>query len=194
MKCLKIEALLGKKTIIIGPLNSGKTLLLAEIVKKLTQKGLKDEILILDFAPPRMGKIGGKLSDYIILNKLLYFYPEKVYAPRYEGKSREEVIKLAEENRRLLERYLDNAAKINRKILIINDITLYLHRGKLEKVLKLMKSKETVIITAYCGDEFNDKGSNINLREKAMVGELMEYVDIIIKTPVNRENEAAKKV
>lgn len=180
MNRLSIDELLGKKTIIIGPLQSGKTRLLAKIIKLFMEHGFKNEMVILDFAPQGIEGIGGRITNYIQLNNVLYLAPEYVRAPRYEGKTKEDVIKLAVENERLLEDYIVKASKSGKNILAINDVTLYLHAGNVQNIINLIKSMDTVFITAYYGDEFDDKGSGINEREKFAVNKLIEYMDNVI--------------
>lgn len=172
---------IDKKTLIIGPLRAGKTRLLSSILFEFIEAGLEKDIIILDFSPDEIEGLGGPLSRYIDVSRMIYLAPDNVWPPRLMGKTEEEVDKLAEENRRVLEKFVDMAIKIDKQILFINDVTLYLHRGSLSRILRLFDSKRTVIATAYYGDEFDDKGSGINVREKVAVRALMIKADNVIR-------------
>lgn len=178
---------INKKTLIIGPLKSGKTKLLSKILMSFIKAGLSDDIIVLDFSPRQIGDVGGLVSNYINVENILYFAPENIRAPRFQGKSASDVIKLAEENREVLEGYIDIAIKEDKKALFINDITLYLHRGDIDKIIKLLNSKRTAVVTAYYGENFDDKGSGINIREREAVKILMKKVDKVIKLGLKRE-------
>ncbi|RLG60136.1 hypothetical protein DRN86_03170, partial [Candidatus Geothermarchaeota archaeon] len=165
---LKAGDLLNKRTLIIGGLKSGKTRLLAKVIKDLIKLIPKDEITVIDMAPNRIGKIGGKLIDYIDLSGIRYLSPERVYAPRTIGRNSEEVLRYAEENKKVIKTILDNFKHNPSKVLIVNDLTLYLHAGDLADLMECIKLAETFLGTAYYGDEFDDKGSGVNLREKRL--------------------------
>ncbi len=181
MSSIEYEKLIGKKTLIVGPLGSGKTKLLANILEKFHEMKLERDIVVLDFAPRRVDSIGGKLSEYIDVDRFTYLSPKAVRMPRYEGKGSIDVIFLAEENRVVMEFLLKEAMKLEKRILVINDVTLYLHLGNLQRLIELILSRDTVVITAYYGQEFDDKSSGINIRERSCVEELMRFFDYVIR-------------
>jgi len=173
--------LMGRKTLIVGPVKSGKTKLLSKIIKDLLKLGLKNDIIVLDFSPSKLPGIGGPLNQYLHINDINYIHPNGIRAPRLEGKDSDEVIRFAENNCRLLDKYIDIALDSKHKIIIINDIIIYLHRGSLEKIVKLIKKSDTFIATAYYGSDFDDKGSKLNKREMMIVEKLMDIVDEVIR-------------
>ena len=179
-----VKSLLNKKTIILGEVGSGKTKLTAKIVEQLVREGCSNQITVIDMAPPKIGNIGGLLKDYLneeTLSKIKYLKPPIVYAPRTTGKTREEVLEKARANTRaikpLLQHYLQNPTKI----LIINDLSIYLHQGPLEDIINCLETAETFIANAYYGHKLaDDKNTGISAREKALLEKLLIKINKII--------------
>lgn len=174
---------IGKKTLLIGDVGSGKTVYLVEFLKFLVENGYSDEVTIIDMAPVRIRGVGGSVAEYTeaVLN-VRYLKSEKVWAPRIVGKNREEVLKFAEENRRNIEpliiAYLSNPTRI----LLVNDLTIYLHSGDVNRVIELADAAETFMATAYEGARLeDDKGSGITERERSLLNILKKKMDIVKK-------------
>ena len=180
---LKPTEIIGKKVLILGEVGSGKTSLTAKIVQKLTLFIEPKEITVIDMAPEAIGEIGGKLSKHLSLNsELRYLSPAKVYAPRTMGVTNTQVVEYAKRNKNAMEQLLDEFLKKPTKVLIVNDITLYLHLGKLEKIMNCMRLAETFLASAYCGVKLKeDYGAGISAREKQVVEKLATYMDHIVK-------------
>lgn len=176
-----LSELKGKKLLIAGDVGTGKTACTAKLLEKIMKQAQNEEITILDFAPMH-GNIGGQLKQYLETIPKNYFAPQKVRAPRLEGKSKAEVIKLATENAKsmalLLKRYLENPTKY----LIINDVSLYLQAGDCELLGKCLRKANTAILNSYYGSALSeDKGSNISSIERRNVEKLMEDIDIVMR-------------
>jgi hypothetical protein len=180
---LKPTEIIGAKSLILGEVGSGKTSLIAKIVQKLLLVIEPKEITIIDMAPEAIGEIGGKISKYLSLNsELKHLSPAKVYAPRAMGTTHTQVLEYAKRNKNALEPLLDEFLKKPTKVLVINDVTLYLHLGKLEKIINCMKLTETFLASAYYGVKLEeDYGAGISAREKRMVEKLATYVDHVVK-------------
>lgn len=180
---LKPTEIIGKKVLILGEVGSGKTSLTAKIVQELMLFIEPKEITVIDMAPEATGEIGGKLSKYLSLNsELRYLSPAKVYAPRTMGVTNTQVVEYAKRNKNAMKPLLDEFLKKPTKVLIINDITLYLHLGKLEKIMNCMRLAETFLASAYCGVKLKeDYGAGISAREKQMVEKLATYMDHVVK-------------
>ncbi len=173
--------IIQKKTLIMGDVNTGKTVLAAKLLRDLILVAKPEEITVIDFAPEKLGQIGGKIKDYTEMDKVSYFSPKTVYAPRVMGKSAIEIMKLAKLNMENMTPYLDCFLKNSSKILLLNDVTLYLHCGKLTKILECMQLSETVLVTAYYGSKLaDDKKTGINKREKQAIDSLLNHTDLII--------------
>ncbi|MDH5787490.1 MAG: hypothetical protein OEZ40_04270, partial [Candidatus Bathyarchaeota archaeon] len=76
----------------------------------------------------------------------------------------------------------NNFAKNPTEAIIINDITLYLHRGELKTVMKCVRLAKTFLATAYYGSKLaSDLGTGISARERQMTNELATSMDLVIK-------------
>ncbi|MDJ0269805.1 MAG: hypothetical protein NXY59_04530 [Aigarchaeota archaeon] len=176
------EKILGLKTLIIGEAGSGKTRALAELLERLVAEGHARDMVVIDLAPPRMGKIGGTITEYIKLpNEAAYLRPSLVYAPRTQACNMDDVIRYAKHNaenaRLLFKQYMEKP----RPLLAINDLTIFLHAGELDELLNIIKISRTFIGTAYYGSSLaEDYGSGISLREKLLVEELKHHMDRVV--------------
>jgi len=182
---LKVDSLIGKRTIIIGDVGRGKTLLTLRIIKKLRELGFSNEITILDFAPSKilMGDIeaGGKLTDFGMKLNGINYYSDTIAAPRLTGRNVDEIIRLAQYNRvkceALLLKFLENPTPI----LVINDITLYFQVGSLGLLPKVLGKASTFIANGYFGKSLKeDLGSGISRNERLMMMKLINFSDYVI--------------
>jgi GTPase SAR1 family protein len=185
---LKATEIIGKKVLILGEVGSGKTFLTAKLIQELMQLVKRDEITVIDMAPEAIGEVGGKLSDYLrSVHKLRYLSPVRVYAPRRMSTSYKQVLEYANKNKKVIDPLLDEFLKKPTKTLIINDITLYLHVGKREKILSCVKLTETFLASAYYGVKLaEDHETEISTREKQLVEKLATYMDRVVK--INPQN------
>ncbi|MEM2933511.1 MAG: hypothetical protein QXQ02_02830 [Halobacteria archaeon] len=171
----------GKKILIVGDVRRGKTAYTAKLIQEILKQNPEEDITILDFAP-EYGKIGLRVKQYLKRMPKNYYAPEKVAAPRLEGKSGAEVIELAKQNAKNIEPFLKHYLEHPTRYLIINDVSLYLQAGDYELISKCLKKAETAIINSYYGNALlEDIGSNISFIERQKVEKLMKEVDIVIK-------------
>ena len=180
---LKGREILGKKVLILGEAGSGKTKLAATLFRELMMLVNPEKITVIDFAPQRVGEIGGKSTDYMnIAGGVKYFSPKKVYTPRLAGTSPEQVLHYAELNRKSMEPLLNRFIRNATEVLVLNDVTLYLHSGKLETVLKCVKLAKTFLATAYYGSKLaKDLGTGISSRERQLTDKLATFMELVIK-------------
>jgi DNA helicase HerA-like ATPase len=180
---LKGREILGKKVLILGETGSGKTKLAAQLLQELMMLVNPEEITVIDLAPQRVGEIGGKLTDYVnITGGVKYFSPENVYTPRLAGTSPEQVLHYAELNRKGMEPLFNRFIRNVTEVLILNDVTLYLHLGKLETLLKCGRLAKTFLATAYYGSKFaKDLGTGITSREKQLTNKLATFMNLTVK-------------
>ncbi|MEM3700719.1 MAG: DUF87 domain-containing protein [Candidatus Bathyarchaeia archaeon] len=180
---LKGKEILGKKVLILGEAGSGKTRLTAQLLKELMQLVNSENITVIDLAPKRVGKFGGKLTDYLeIGGKVKYYSPKHVYTPRLSGKSPKQILQYAELNKRNMQPLFDEFIQNATEVLVINDITLYLHCGELETVLECVKLAKTFLATAYYGSKLaEDLGTGISLRERQLIDRLAAFMDLVVK-------------
>jgi hypothetical protein len=180
---LKGKETLGKKVLILGETGSGKTRLAAKLLREIMTMINPEKITVIDFAPQRAGEIGGKITDYLSMpSGVKYLSPKNVYTPRLAGKSPEQVLRYAELNRKNMEPLLREFIRNVTEVLVLNDVTLYLHSGELEIVLKCVKLAKTFLATAYYGSKLaNNLGTGISSRERKLTDELATFMDLVVK-------------
>ncbi|MCP4760554.1 MAG: hypothetical protein GY870_02160 [archaeon] len=209
---------LGKSVIFTGESGVGKTGITAEYIKFLIQeqpKNKQNEIqyYILDMAPKRFSVnenyFGGKLTDFIpdldSKEKINYIDCENIIPPRNTGHSAEEVLDFCEKNFQninpKLESVINHIAEISPKniknshlfhyFFIVNDISLYLHKGStkfIDRLLKIQKKANnlTIFLNAYEGKGLiDDHDSNISAKEENLVSALKQKADFSIQL-INR--------
>jgi hypothetical protein len=178
-----IKNFIGKKVLIKGEVKSGKTKLCEEILNEMIKYFPPSKITVIDLAPSKKYFkdiiLGGTMS---VPNGVIYLRPSIIYAPRLEGKNKEEVLELARRNAMNIENIFKIYENNHSEILFINDITLYFHAGSFERIIELIKYPKTLICNAYEGEKLHDdKESGITIREREMLKKFEEYMDIIIK-------------
>ena len=180
---LKGSEILGKKVLILGEAGSGKTKLAAQLIQELMDLVDPEEMSVIDLAPKRVGEFGGKLTDYLSIDgKVKYYSPKRVYTPRLSGKSPKQILRYAELNKRNIQPLFNEFIRNATDILVINDITLYLHSGELETVLECIKLAKTFLATAYYGSKLaGDLGTGISLRERQLTDRLAAFMDLVVK-------------
>jgi len=186
---INISRFLGKKTLIIGEVGSGKTRLLISILRNFISEGLSSKITVIDMAPPRMLDIGGRIIDHDsqLCSMVRYLYSDEIRPARLLGKSAEEVMKIATNNAKIIDKLIEEYLSNSTEILMINDLTIFIHAGDGEKLSRAIKAATTFVGTAYEGIRLSeDKGTGITMREKQYVSELLNTVDNIIKLDLTR--------
>lgn len=176
---------LGKRTLLVGEAGSGKTRFLAGFLDYLVDRGLAGETTLIEMAPNRVAGIGGGIEEYTLnVWKVRYLKPGRVWAPRLLGKSREEVIRYAEENRDVIKPLLQQYISHPTPILLINDITIYLHAGEPQHLIQAIELSNTFMATAYRGKKLeDDKGSGITWRERRGLKALRHMADEVVEFP-----------
>lgn len=178
---IDVNSILNKKILIVGEVGSGKTRLTAKILEELVAHGFSNYITVIDMAPS-IKNVGAKLSTYTeTFKNIRYFFSEKIKGPRLEGKDSEEVLEIAKSNRKIIEKFLEEYLMKPTDILIVNDLTIYLHAGEIEKIFDIMEKAKTFIANAYYGNLLSeDKGSGLTAREKLLVQSLSKKFDKVI--------------
>jgi hypothetical protein len=184
---VSFRELLGRKALILGEVGSGKSRLTAKLLEEAIGLGYSDRIAVMDLSPdirlPSGEVVGAPLTRYLAIGPPInYMRPPVVRAPRLEGNSREEVLRLADENARAMTAIFNGYLGEAREILFINDVSLYLHRGGLELLLSALSKANTSVLNGYYGARLGeDRGSGISKRERALVEDLAGRMDMVIE-------------
>ncbi|MFX0096308.1 MAG: hypothetical protein ACFE7E_00945 [Candidatus Hodarchaeota archaeon] len=175
-----------KKTLILGDIGTGKTRLTAQIIKELLKNGYRNDITIIDLAPIQPSncgrKVGGRITDYINIDQVRYLTSNSITAPRSTARSRDELVVMIVKNKQLIDPLLNKYLESPTKILTINDLTMYLHAGKLDKMEECILKSESFIGNAYYGTFFkNDLGTGVSARERKLTDKLCRIMDKTIR-------------
>ncbi len=179
---IDFNAFLGHHTLLYGETNTKKTYYTAKFVKFLIESEKFDpkEISILDFAPKLMKinklKIGGKIQDFYQdsskCNNL--FFEGDIIPPRLNASNKKELYRNAcinyKKTLKLLKKFNENTTEI----LIINDISIYLHLGGKKYLLETIKTVNTFFGNAYYGQSISKNFATLfSLREKSSINFLI---------------------
>ncbi|MDI9644698.1 MAG: hypothetical protein QFX35_05715 [Candidatus Verstraetearchaeota archaeon] len=182
MEGIDFLTLSGKRTLLRGGVGTGKTFLLEKILEGAINAE-EGSVTVIDMAPDErfvgVVKVGGKLK-LRDARGARYLTPAYVHAPRVEGKDKRGVVHLAELNAKALEPLLRSYLSSPTPVLFINDMSIFLHRGRLYIMKEAILTARTFVGSAYWGTFFDDKGSGINERERALLEQLMVLFDRII--------------
>ena len=176
VKHIDVNEFLGRRTLIAGDVNAGKTRYCLDILLAFVRAGRRN-IAVLDFAPASISGVGGKLMPSETSG--VFYFSADISAPRLTGRDETEIIELAEHNARTIECLLDDYLFDPKDILFINDITLYLHAGSIDKILSIIDLSSTIVINAYYGSAFANMP--LSAQEKRSVEHLMKRMDRVVR-------------
>ena len=177
MMAAEVNDVLGRRTLLVGDVNAGKTTKTITIVQQLLAAGHGQDIAILDLAPEAVQGIGGKFP--VSQTAGVFYLSTAIAAPRLNGKDEAETQHLAEENARAIEKLLSTLERQRPNILVVNDATLYLQAGSLERFEQVLEASTTSIVNAYYGYSFAD--SALSRRERRLTEALMLKSDPVFR-------------
>jgi len=176
---------LGKKVLITGDVGKGKTRFTRHLLIEALEAGYTSQITVIDMAPKQFfldgSAVGGKIlkpSEF----KVRYLDAEDVKTPRLSARSPNELLELAEYNRRILEQLIRRFIASPTQILFINDVSLYLQMGNLDLLWSTIEKAETAIVNGYYGEKLRDDlGTGLSERERKLMERLAAKVDILFR-------------
>ena len=185
-KKLDLNILIGKKTLIYGETNTGKTFYTAKFIQYLLEikKINPKDISILDFAPKLVYfnnlKIGGRIQDYyensVKCNNINF--KGEIIPPRLKANNKKEIYSNICHNFNKIYEIMEIYNISPTPVLIINDISLYLHLGSNKYLINTINKSNTFFGNAYYGSSISSKFSKlISIKEKRKVESLIKNVE-----------------
>jgi hypothetical protein len=177
---------IGHSTLLYGDTNTKKTIQTSKFIQFLleSKKIPPKEISILDFAPNltkvRNLKIGGKIRDYYENSAKCrnISFRGDIIPPRLNSRNKTELYQNAYENFKKTSKILKSFNEQQTSILIINDISIYLHMGSLDLLLKAINNSSTFFGNSYYGSSIKKEFATLfSRREKRQVENLIKEVE-----------------
>ncbi|MBY9013902.1 MAG: hypothetical protein KGD70_16145 [Candidatus Lokiarchaeota archaeon] len=181
-----LSVLDGKKTLIYGEANTGKTFYTANFVQYLLENKKFDynEISILDFAPKltyfKNLKIGGRIQDYYedCLKCNIINFVGDIIPPRLKAKNKSEMYSNICNNFKKIHETIEKYNNNPTSVLIINDISLFLHLGSNKYLINTINKSNTFFGNAYYGTSISSKFSKLlSIIEKKKVEFLIKNIE-----------------
>lgn len=163
----------GKKLLVTGDVNTGKTTLCRQWLVQLCQQGLGARTTVIDLAPniPRAlalerGVLGAGGCLVPPLDSGVLDLRTHLDAPRLSSTSEAQAMAKAVRNAGAINTLLAQFSCSGRDILFINDVTLYLQAGSTVALLKCISQTgiTTLVVNGYCGERLG--GGELTRREK----------------------------
>jgi hypothetical protein len=184
-KKFKFINCIGRHSLLYGETDTRKTFYTAKFVQFLIQNKNYEpnKITILDFAPKLSFynniKIGGKIEDYFENCKKcnLINLRGEIIPPRLEAKNKLELYENLCHNYKLTSKAIQDFKKKPNPVLIINDISIYLHLGDVNYLLEIIGKADTFFGNTYYGSKINRKFARLlSIRETKKVEFLINRI------------------
>ncbi len=186
MEELDFEKYFGHRTLLYGETNTGKTYYTAKFVQYLLEikKITPEDISILDFAPKLAYfnnlKIGGRIQDYyensVKCNNINF--KGDIIPPRLKAKNKNDMYNNICHNFNKIYEIIEIYNISPTPVLIINDISLYLHLGSTRYLINTINKSNTFFGNSYYGSSISSKFSKlISIKEKRKVESLLKNVE-----------------
>jgi len=180
---LSYKELRGKRTIIVGDVGTGKTQLTKRLLLEAVD-GTDEAITVLDFAPPVKVFSGVKVGGFLIEDAnptVRYLKSSLIETPRLSARDGDELVRLAELNKKITESMLEEFMRSPTDVLFVNDASIHLQRGSVRSLWRAFAAAETVIANGYMGERLReDYGTGVSEREKVSMRQLAAKMDKVI--------------
>ena len=171
----KLKNHCGNRTLILGEVGTGKTKLTVDLLNQVLEKKTV-KVAFLDLAPGLTKGIGSKAN--VPQNPLLRYYTTEIVPPRLTAQSPEEAKSYALQNARAIEVLFSSYMRNKCEVLFINDVSLYLQAGEMQKLLTVTTTAPSVIMNGYYG--FSLGGKSFGKHERQQMKELRKRCDKVI--------------
>ena len=174
----------GRRVLIVGEVGSGKTRLTRRLLTEALAGG-RGNVSVIDMAPKPLN-VNGLLAGGALLQepdpRVRYLAPKEVKAPRLSARDAGELIEFADQNRKEIEGLLEDFLREPTEDLFVNDVSIYLQRGDLERLWKAFSAAYTVVANGYLGERLaHDFGSGLSEREANLMRRLAGRMDEVIR-------------
>jgi hypothetical protein len=180
------ENCIGRHYLLYGETDTKKTYITSKFIQFLIEvKNFNPkDISILDFAPSKElinhVKIGGKIVDFYensnFCNNILF--EGEIIPPRLNASNRKELYENARKNYKKTHAILKIFNENPTEILIINDISIYLHIGNNKLIIDSINKSNTFLGNSYYGSSIKkDFATKFSLREKQSVEYLIKKIE-----------------
>ena len=169
---------LGKRILVIGDVNTGKTTLCKRWLNELCQQGLGARIALIDMAPTippelalKRGIVGAGGELRAPAGSEVLDLRAPLEPPRLSSSTESEALEKAERNAQLIEALISRLEPV-RDILFINDVTLFLQARSAASLIEAVgfDRRTTLVVNGYRGERLG--GGALTRHETAEMGEL----------------------
>jgi GTPase SAR1 family protein len=179
-----IKEALSKKTLIMGEVGSGKTRLTNRLLEEALSESLQG-ITVIDMAPEATTlkgiSVGGTLRG-AENPRVRCLRADIMKTPRLSARDADELIEYADHNRKITGGLLDDFTLKPTSILFVNDVSIYLQRGEINRLWRAFEAAETVVANGYYGERLKaDYGTGLSSRERTLMEELASRMDRVIR-------------
>jgi len=190
-KEINFHNFLGHHTLLYGETDTKKTLITANFIKFLLEEGnIEPQIItVLDFAPSLEIidniKIGGKLRDYYDeCEKCNYLrFEGEIIPPRLNAKNKRELYQNACSNYKKTSKILEMYNLKPTEILLINDISIYLHLGSKKYLMETINNSKTFFGNSYYGSLIKQNFAKLfSLKERVRVNYIISSIECAFST------------
>ena len=181
---LQMNDPIGKKLLVMGDVNVGKTTRSRQWLQSLCEQGLGPRIVVLDLAahiPPAMAQARGLAGagGYLVPPPNCGALDLRTHldAPRLSSATEAEAEAKAARNARAIDALLAQLPPpgSGRDVLFVNDVTLYLQAGQASDLLAHLGRADfgTVLVNGYWGQRLGD--SALSRRERTQTEALRTW-------------------
>ncbi len=184
MRECSFSELVGTRTLIVGDVGTGKTVLSRRLLLEAVDV-VGDDISVLDFAPPAQKVKDIKVGGYLLEGShhgIRCLCSRVIKTPRLSAGDSDELIRLARFNREITESLIARFMDSPTDTLFINDASIHLQQGNLGELLDTIKAASTVVANGYMGSTLKpNHGSGVSKRENFMMRRLAAGMDKVIE-------------